>query len=297
MNVAQASVTTADGLRLAVVEQGPAAAESTPTVLLVHGYPDNSALWTDAAARLADRFHVVRYDVRGTGASDQPADRDGYRLDALAADIVAVADAASPDAPVHLVGHDWGSIQGWHAITDERYADRFASYTSISGPCLDHVGYWVRDQFAARRFRPVLRQLAHSWYIGFFQLPWLPEQVSRRPELLDRLHANARDARNGLELYRANMLRRVAGRAPRRTSVPVQQIALSKDNYVLPALLRSAEPWCTRLWRRELPYGHWAPRTHPVMVADLVAEFIDHLRGGPASLGLQASRVVPTGSR
>ncbi|MFC7612955.1 alpha/beta fold hydrolase [Actinokineospora soli] len=57
-------------VELAVFEQGDPAA---PTVLLVHGYPDTHRMWDGVAARLAEDYHVVRYDVRGAGASSAPA--------------------------------------------------------------------------------------------------------------------------------------------------------------------------------------------------------------------------------
>jgi len=288
MNAVRVSSVWSDGLRLLVKEQGEA---GRPTVLLVHGYPDNSTVWDGVADLLAERFHVARYDVRGAGGSAAPASREGYRLDLLAADLAAVVRAVSPGRPVHLVAHDWGSIQSWHAITEPGYAPLFASYTSISGPCLDHIDAWMRRKIARLRFGPVLRQLAHSWYIGFFQLPRLPEFVWRLPFLRRRLGAEERDAVNGIELYRANMLGARIGRGDRRTSVPVQQLALTKDAYVLPGLLSAADPWCDALWRRSLPYEHWAPRTHPAPVADRVTEFVDHLSGGPAGRELRRARV------
>jgi NAD(P)-dependent dehydrogenase (short-subunit alcohol dehydrogenase family)/pimeloyl-ACP methyl ester carboxylesterase len=294
MNTVLTSSVLSDGLRLAVTRQGDPSAR---TVVLVHGYPDNSSIWADVAARLADRFHVVRYDVRGCGESQAPADKGDYRLDQLAADLVAVVRAVSPDAPVHLVAHDWGSLQAWHAVTDPRYAELFASYTSISGPCLDHIVYWIRGQVRKGRLASVLRQGLHSWYIGFFQLPVLPELVWRLPTLLRRLHAKGRDARNGVQLYRVNMGGGLAERTERRTSVPVQQIALTRDAYVTPALLQAAEPWCVRLWRRELPFGHWAPREHPAAIAAFVTEFADHIDGAPASRGLGGARIDRPGRR
>lgn len=276
MNTVRASLVTGDGVRLLVTELGDAA---RPTVVLVHGFPDNSSVWHGVAEVLAERFHVVMFDVRGTGGSEAPGDRDGYRLDHLAADIAAVARAVSPDAPVHLVGHDWGSIQGWHAVTEPAYQDLFASYTSISGPCLDHVAAQLRKDLTRLRLRPVVRQLLHSWYIGFFQLPKLPELAWRFPLMRRRFHAEQRDALNGIELYRANMLGGSKDHAERRTAVPVQQIELTQDPFVLPPLLRAAEPWCESLWRRSLPYGHWAPRTHPDAVATLITEFVEHSPG------------------
>ena len=81
-------------------------------MVLVHGYPDSKEVWSEVAARLADRFHVVLYDVRGHGRSTAPQPlRGGFTLEKLTDDFLAVADAVSPDRPVHLVGHDWGSVQ------------------------------------------------------------------------------------------------------------------------------------------------------------------------------------------
>ncbi|HEY3609902.1 MAG TPA: SDR family oxidoreductase [Pseudonocardiaceae bacterium] len=287
MNTVRASSVWSDGVRLLVKEQGD---PGRPTVLLVHGYPDNSSVWDGMAELLAERFHVVRYDVRGTGGSAAPSDRAGYRLDRLAADLVAVVGATSPDQPVHLIGHDWGSIQGWHAITDPEYAHLFASYTSISGPCLDHIDAWMRRQLTRLRLAPVLRQLTHSWYIAAFQVPKVPELLWRLPFLRARFGAEKRDAVNGIELYRANMFG--VRRTERRTAVPVQQLALTKDIFVLPGLLDAAQPYTDALWRRPLPYAHWAPRTHPAAIAARVTEFIDHLAGRPAGRELRRARVT-----
>lgn len=288
MNTERVGFVEGDGLRLRVVESGD---PGRPTVLLVHGYPDDSSVWDGVVPLLSDRFHVVRYDVRGAGGSEAPSDRSGYLLDHLARDLAAVARAVSPDAPVHLVGHDWGSIQSWHAVTDPDVAPLFASYTTISGPCLDHLGHWLRRSAARLRLRPLLRQLARSWYIGFFQLPVVPELVWSLPPLRAAFHATARNARNGIQLYRANML--AAGGSPgvRRTDVPVQQLALTEDAFVLPDLLAAADPWCSSLWRRELRAAHWAPRSDPDAVASAVEEFVGHVSGAPASRALRAARV------
>src|ERR1044072_9093249 len=67
---------------LAVFERGD---PGDPTVLLVHGYPDTHRLWDGVADRLAERFHVVTYDTRGTGASTGPKGMAGYRTERLPA--------------------------------------------------------------------------------------------------------------------------------------------------------------------------------------------------------------------
>jgi NAD(P)-dependent dehydrogenase (short-subunit alcohol dehydrogenase family)/pimeloyl-ACP methyl ester carboxylesterase len=288
MNTVLASSVKSGDLRLHVTEQGD---PSAPAVVLVHGYPDNSSIWDGVAERLAGRFRVVRYDVRGCGESEAPKDRRDYTLDQLAADLAAVVRAVSPTSPVHLVAHDWGSIQSWHAVTDPAYAELFASYTSISGPDLDHIAHWMRSNVRRGRMGAALRQMLHSWYIGFFQIPVLPELAMRFPLILRRLHAKPRDARNGIQLYRVNMLGRLSQPGERRTAVPVQQIALTRDAYVTPALVAAAEPFCDQLWRRELPFSHWAPREHPGAIAEFVSDFVAHIDGAPAGRRLAGARV------
>ncbi len=271
-------------MRLAVYEDGPA--EGADTVVLVHGYPDRASVWDGVAGLLSDRFRVVRYDVRGCGESSEPAGRDGYLISALTSDLAAVVRSTG-SRPVHLVAHDWGSIQSWAAVADPELAGLFASYTSISGPDLDHIGQWVR----AGRRRDVLRQLVHSWYIGAFQVPVLPELVWRLPGLRARFHATYRDARNGVQLYRANMGARLSRPVPRRTTIPVQQLALTHDPFVTPAILESADPWCDQLWRRDVVAEHWAVRNKPELVARLVAEFVDHVGGAAPSRELARAKV------
>src|SRR5690606_3961017 len=131
-----------DGIDLAVYEAGP---EGAPVLLLVHGYPDDHSVWDGVVASLADRYRVVSYDVRGAGRSGVPRARSEYALEHLVADAEAVIDAVSGGRAVHLVGHDWGSIQSWEVVTEPRMRSKIASFTSLSGPCLDHVAIWSKE--------------------------------------------------------------------------------------------------------------------------------------------------------
>lgn len=284
------TVRTPDGLDLAVHVTGP---EAAPVVVAVHGYPDDHTVWDGVVPLLTDTFRVVTYDVRGAGASQVPADREGYRIERLAADLVAVLDAVAPDRPVHLLAHDWGSIQGWHAVTDPALRPRFASYTSISGPSLAHIGAFGRSA----RLRDRLRQLRRSWYVGFFQLPVLPELVWRsglagglvaRREGIPR--PAARDAVRGLELYRANLGR---GDGERRTEVPVQVLAPTGDRYVTQALQANAERFTDDFRFRRVAGGHWLPRSRPEVIARCVREQVDAV-SAPAGA---ARRTRPTPGR
>ncbi|GLF95764.1 SDR family oxidoreductase [Streptomyces yaizuensis] len=289
----------AGGIELCVAEMGDAA---DPTVVLVHGYPDSKEVWSRVAERLADRFHVVLYDVRGHGGSTAPKPlRGGFTLAKLTDDFLAVVDAVSPDGPVHLVGHDWGSVQGWEFATLARTRGRIASFTSISGPALDHYVHWIRDRVARptpRRAAALLRQTGMSWYIGLFHAPALPELLWRGPvgkvwpDVLRRLErlpddgyptaSLARDAVHGLWLYRDNVRARL--RDPRLDAVahaPVQVIVPTGDGFLSPALQDDLERWAPRLTRRTLRARHWCPRTRPDQLAEWIAEFALAAVAGP----------------
>jgi len=277
-----ASRVRGDGLDLAVFEQGD---RDAPTILLVHGYPDSHVVWDRVASALSDRFHVVRYDVRGAGASDVPLSREGYRLEHLAADLEAVIEATSGGRTAHVAAHDWGSIQSWEAVTDPRISKRIASYTSISGPCLDHVAHWLRDTRSPGTLGPFFQQAVRSWYVGFFHLPGAAEGLWRSgfPRVFPRILARtegvtdpspvaAEDGIHGLELYRANVAERLRSPGDRRTSVPVQLLVPLSDRFVTPGLALSAGPWTTDLTVREMNGGHWVLRTAPDEVARWIAE-------------------------
>ncbi|NDU77406.1 SDR family oxidoreductase [Actinomadura sp. DSM 109109] len=290
--------------------------ENRPTVVLVHGYPDTGAMWDEVAERLAGRFRVVVYDVRGAGASGAPADPRDYRLDALMGDLEAVLDGVGADEPVHLVGHDWGSVQGWEAVIGDRVRGRVASFTSISGPDRRHLARWAREAVRSgpRGVAEVLGQARRSVYMPVLMAPKAGEAAARvlaagfGRTMRSREGAEPRpghpagtlpaDARNGLGLYRANLGRRSgAARSAGtlgdgRTDVPVQLIVPVKDRYGSPSLLLSARGPVERLYVRRAPAGHWVARSHPDLVARWIGEFVEHIDGGPETPALAHARAA-----
>jgi pimeloyl-ACP methyl ester carboxylesterase len=294
------------GVELAVRELRSDA--DVATVVLVHGYPDTQGMWDPLARLLHDRhgLRVVTYDVRGAGASTAPQSRDGYLTERLVDDLVAVLDSVqrSPRAgappsrtPVHLVGHDWGSVQLWDAVTaassdagtaaspDPRLAGRIASFTSISGPSLDHVARFMRS----RDLRTRLPQALRSWYVAAFQVPVLPElvfarlagplaqQLARAQGFGDGPHWGptfSKDAANGLELYRANIPRRMRSPCTGRTDVPVLTIVPEHDSFLIPALFDDLPQYAPNGRRVDVDGGHWVVSQQPELVADLVADWM-----------------------
>jgi NAD(P)-dependent dehydrogenase (short-subunit alcohol dehydrogenase family)/pimeloyl-ACP methyl ester carboxylesterase len=307
-SVIERRVGASDGVVLAVQERG--GPPGAPTVLAVHGYPDDHTVWGGVAVELSGRYRVITYDVRGAGASGAPARRSGFRLDQLADDLATVLDEVSPDRPVHLLAHDWGSIQGWHALTASapraRLAGRVASYTSISGPGLDQAGAWFRARLrrpTPRGLRELCTQLAASGYIGFFQLPVLPELAWRSgvlPRLMRVLSAgdqglrapSVTDAVRGLALYRENMPRRLGRPSPARTDVPVQVLAPTADRFVTGPLQSAIAGWVDQPRVRRIPGGHWLPRSRPGVVARCVSELVEHVEGGPEARDLRRAELA-----
>jgi pimeloyl-ACP methyl ester carboxylesterase len=289
---------TSHGVALAVVEHtepGP----GRPTVVLVHGYPDEQRMWEPVVAALAPYdLHVVTYDVRGAGRSGVPARTSDYRTELLVDDLAAVLDATLPEgARAHLVGHDWGSVQLWEAVTAEpshpRLRGRIASFTSISGPSLRHTGRLVRRSRGRRL--ALLRQLRHSWYVGAFHVPAVPDLVWRRfhrrlgralaaREGLGAGHWGAglgHDAANGLNLYRANVGRELPRHHGPLASVPVLVVRPLRDRFLTGVLDEDLEHVCSDVRRAEIDAGHWVARTHPAVVADLVAGQVRHAEERP----------------
>jgi len=268
-----------------------------PAVILVHGYPDSQTVWEPVASRLADKhgLRAITYDVRGAGQSTAPRGRDGYRTDRLVDDLVAVMDhMTGPEGAAHLVGHDWGSAQLWDAVTtedtDERLRGRLRSFTSISGPSLDHMAHTLRRARNERDLGLLLRQGMHAWYIYAFHVPWFPEQLWRRatPQLRHQIAAAERlgdgshwgdtltkDATNGLNLYRVNIKDRMRHPRPGKTGVPVQLVVPKHDKYVIPEVYAHLDEFVPELTRVDVDGGHWVAVQRPDVVADLIA---DHVR-------------------
>lgn len=270
--------------------QSPTKARPRPTLLLVHGYPDCAEVWAPVAERLAGQFHVVAYDVRGAGNSTVPASTAGYAFEQLSADLLAVIDAVSPKQPVHLIGYDWGALQGWEALLSGCLDGRVASF-STAAPGLDQVGHWFRQRLlqpTPRHLAQALQRLLGSSYMLMFQLPWLPELAWKLAlgrvwhRLVSKLEgvkltastSQTADGVHGLGLYRANLLQPLLRPQSRRTEVPVQLLVMQRDPFVSRSLYEGTEAIAPNLRRSEFALGHWGLLTRPQAIADGIAAFV-----------------------
>ena len=282
-------VNTTDQQRLYVKTWGD---ETKPALVLVHGYPDNQEVWEPVIEHLIAEFYIVTYDVRGAGQSSVPRKVRDYRLEQLSLDLDSVTQAVLGERSFHLAAHDWGSIQSWESVTEAKFRSRILSYSTISGPCLDHAAFWMREQFEQQKSK-FFKQMTKSWYIAVFQLPLLaptvwnffnPERwgkVLTRLERTPNLPSNPNiqhDGKYGIGLYRANFIPRLTRPRQRHAICPVQAIVLKYDNFVSPELIDELPKWVEDLSVVTLDANHWAILSQPQQIASLLSKYIQQLK-------------------
>ncbi|GAB3909933.1 alpha/beta hydrolase [Larkinella knui] len=152
-------------IRLHLKEDGPV---DGPLVILLHGFPEFWYAWRyQIPALAAAGFRVWAPDQRGYNLSDKPLAVSDYTIDKLGDDVLGLMDAAQVQQAT-VIGHDWGGgVAWWLAMT---HPERLHRVVCLNMP---HLAVMLR----AIRNRP--RQMLRSWYVGFFQLPRLPEWLAR----------------------------------------------------------------------------------------------------------------------
>lgn len=172
-----------DGLRFHVVEAGP---EDGPLVVLLHGFPELWYGWRKQIGPLAEAgFRVLVPDQRGYNLSDKPQRVREYGLDRLAADVAGLIRAAGRER-AFVAGHDWGAaVAWWLAMRSPERVERLA-VLNVPHPLV------MRRSLLSNP-----AQLRRSWYMFFFQLPWLPELFFRRRNFTNGIRALKGTSRRG----------------------------------------------------------------------------------------------------
>ncbi len=150
-----------NGLRLHAAAEG----ERGPLVVLLHGFPECWYSWRLYLHPLAQAgFRAVAPDMRGYNLSDKPRGVLNYQLPILTADVMGLIQACGAQKAI-VVGHDWGGVVAWRFAME--YPEAVEKLVICNAP------HPARMQAELRHFR----QLRKSWYVFFFQLPWLPEAL------------------------------------------------------------------------------------------------------------------------
>jgi epoxide hydrolase 4 len=260
--------------------------------VLLHGFPGFWHCWRHQIPALAEAgFHVLTADLRGYNTSGKPHCVRDYRIENLVEDVVALARHVSPGRTVSLVGHDWGGIVAWYVAM--RRPEVVGRLAVLNAP---HPAAYLRE---LRRLGS--GQLLRSWYVLFFQLPWLPEALLalddfvmlRRMLRTDPIRPDAFTAKDieqyvrawsqpgalraGINYYRA-AARRGLGRLARDVQpihTPTLLIWGERDRYLVPELTRGLERWVPNLRAERLPRAsHWIMHDEPAAVNRLLVEFL-----------------------
>lgn len=164
-----------NGIRLHVVQSG---SRYGSLVILLHGFPEFWYGWRRQILPLTDAgLRVWIPDQRGYNLSDKPEAIAAYRFDELARDVIGLIDAAGVDQ-CYLVGHDWGGAVAWWVAL--HYPERVNKLAILNMP---HPAVMMQTVFSS------FAQLRRSWYIFFFQIPFLAESILRNNdwELMARM--------------------------------------------------------------------------------------------------------------
>lgn len=253
-------------------ESGPADGE---LVLLLHGFPQHSDSWDQVVPLLNEAgYRTVTFDQRGYTPDAMPRRRRDYAIPELTADAMAVIDAYGGKA--HVVGHDWGAMVAW-ALAQE-HPDKVATLTAVSVP---HPRAFLKSMATSR-------QGISSWYMVFFQLPWLPERLLRSrwnwfmedytgqsPEASKRDLAalpTAQSMTGPLNWYRALPLINLWKLSGTRVAVPTLYVWSDKDVALKRKGAHTTHEHIDGPYTFETLAGvsHWIPEQAPVPFTDLV---------------------------
>lgn len=284
-----------DGLVFDVTDSGPhdTSDPDPEVVVLLHGFPQDRTAWKNVSERLnAAGLRTLAPDQRGYSPAASPTAVSAYAMRELVADVAALIDASGKQR-VHLVGHDWGGAVAWAVATF--LPDRIATLTVLSTPhptamqwAMRHGGQWK-----------------NSWYMGVFQLPWLPERALAG-RLQERLFtpsglpadqaapyvqrfATPQSLRGPINWYRAlaKSMLGVGGRKSgagssggamsRGVQVPTTYVWGRKDVALGEAAAKkTADHVAGPYTFVELEVGHWLPERRPDEVAQAI---LDRIRG------------------
>jgi pimeloyl-ACP methyl ester carboxylesterase len=266
----------ANGRSFEVAEEGA----GTPVVLL-HGFPDTSALWRHQVAALTDAgFRTIAPDMRGRGRSDRPPDVADYALTKIVGDVTGIMDALGIQC-AHVVGHDWGAVAAW--------------LVAMLAPArVDHlVVISVGAPGAAGP--PTLEALQKGWYRILFDIAGVAEDLIQRNdwylmrtllegggENFETYIANLSEPgalTAALNWYRANTpVQRLLGpslplppvTAPTMGVFGTADVALTEDAMVKSAS-RVSGPW---RYERLEGIGHFVPLDAPDQLNKLLLDFL-----------------------
>jgi pimeloyl-ACP methyl ester carboxylesterase len=274
----------ANGQKFEVASAG----EGKKLALCLHGFPELNHSWRHQMPMLAEMgYRVWAPNLRGYGGSSRPEGIESYRLNILVQDIAGLIDASGAEE-VTLIAHDWGAIIAWHfAIKKIRPLTRLVIMNVPHPKCAQReMRHWY--------------QLKKSWYIFFFQLPWMPEKMlgrnraqpvkeafskmavdkSRFPDSELQIYADAASRpgalRSMINYYRALLRTKdVREIGDGKVDVPTLMIWGEEDTAIDIRCTDGTEEWVPDLELHRLPgVSHWVQQEAPEKVNAILREWL-----------------------
>lgn len=271
-----------NGIRMHYVTQGEG-----PLIILLHGFPEFWYSWRFQVPFLAEHgYKVVAPDLRGYNDTDKP--RSGYDMPTLVRDIAGLVRGLGQEKAI-IVGHDWGGVLAWAFAIN--YPEMTERLIVMNAP---HPAAMLREL-------RTLKQLRKSWYMFFFQLPWLPEYLLLRNnanEIGRMLRGAAVQkavfprsetvkyqqamSKPGAMTAALNYYRQAFRRGPWRYArgnlhvrVPTLLIWGEQDIALGIELTMGLEQWVDHIEIKRIPdSGHWVQQEQPDQVNQYILEFL-----------------------
>jgi pimeloyl-ACP methyl ester carboxylesterase len=253
-------------------------------VIFLHGFPEFWYSWQhQITAVAAAGFRAIAPDLRGYNESDKPPRVADYRLELLVDDVARLISLVG-GAPAIVVGHDWGGVIAWELAM--RRPELVARLVILNAP---HPAAFMRELHTPR-------QLLRSWYMFFFQLPWLPEwRIAAGDYALLRRTFPPCFTTADIDRYKQALMQpgaltamvnyyRAAMRYPSSTArhgriiqAPTLLIWGERDPFLGVRLTEGLTKWAPGLrverWR---DVGHWVQNEAPERVNALLVEFLQN---------------------
>ncbi len=257
--------------------------------LLLHGFPESKFSWRYQMPLLADLGYTVwAPNMRGYGKSSKPGAIADYHIDHLVADAATLIDAARGRETL-LMAHDWGAVVAWNfAIRKVRPLERLVIMN------VPHPACMVRElrTWAQRK---------KSWYIFFFQIPWLPERIlaARGAQAIGRAFSDMAVDKNRFppavtDEYRRNALEpgalkaminyyragvrageKAMNPAPGTVDTPTLMIWGEEDTALSKATTIGTDQYVKNLTLRYLPgVSHWVQQEAPETVNAMIEAWL-----------------------
>ncbi|MFI5094639.1 MAG: alpha/beta hydrolase [Candidatus Acidiferrum sp.] len=256
-----------------------------PVVILLHGFPEFWYSWHQQIEPLAAAgFRVIVPDQRGYNKSSKPRGAASYTLSPLTSDVLAITDQLGQQR-IFLAGHDWGAAVAWSVAL--LHPHRVAKLAILNVP---HPSVMLRYLKTNRR------QLRRSWYMFFFQLPWLPEAAFRAFDFRLGIRSLVRSSRPGtfspadlaqyraawsqpgaltamINWYRAALRHRASFPDP-TVHVPTRILWGERDAFLLSDMAHDSLRYCDSAELYTFANAsHWLQHEEPARVSELLIDF------------------------